>query len=189
MVCTRTYWRSASRSRLHKTDKRSTALRRRAEPKGRHSPAQGGGPRDVRSQVRPAAVLQHYAVRSMWRFPQVFCRHAVRRLQIYLSHKVLYKRGYEMYQQVKRRNGSRRGEDQPPYSSSFREIRQHECKLVLPLRLYFAIRKEELQKVHWYVLSMIRKEVLETNVLKNAALLATHNVCTLSPISVACPWR
>jgi hypothetical protein len=43
-------------------------------------PEERGSPRTVWPQVRPAAVLQHHALRTLWRLPQVCCWHAMHRL-------------------------------------------------------------------------------------------------------------
>ena len=55
-----------------------------AKPQRCRAATQGRDPRAVWSQIRDTAILQHHALRSLWRLSQILGRHAVRRLQIYL---------------------------------------------------------------------------------------------------------
>jgi hypothetical protein len=60
-----------------KTHPQQAGLRRWSWSQGCRSPTQGRGRRTVWPQVRAAAVLQHYALLALRRFPQILSGHAV----------------------------------------------------------------------------------------------------------------
>jgi len=117
------------------TRKKQAAIRCRSWTKGRHSPTQRRGHRAVRPQIRATAILQHYALCTLWRIPQVRCRHAVFGLQVHLPQEVLPRGGDQVYHTVERRDRSRRGETEPSHSASLRKLLQYGRKLVLSLRV------------------------------------------------------
>lgn len=129
----------------------STTIRYRTEPSRCRPPEEGRSPREAGTQVHHAAILQHHALCSLRRFLEVCCRHAVCRLQIYLSSQMLSQGRHQVYQQGQLRDRSRRGEDQPPYPSSFRRICQHLGQLVLPLRLFASLWTQECQAMLRYL--------------------------------------
>lgn len=102
----------------------SSALRHRSQSSRCRAPEEGRGSREAGSQIRYPAVLQHHALRSLWRVPEVRYGHAMCGLQIYLPPQMLPQGSHQMYQQSQLRDRPRRGEDQPPHSSPFRGLLQ-----------------------------------------------------------------
>ena len=62
-----------------------------------YPPAQRRGSRTVWPQIRPTAILQHYALCALWRFFKVCGRHAMCRLQIHLPQELLSKSCHKVY--------------------------------------------------------------------------------------------
>jgi hypothetical protein len=118
----------------------SATIRYWSEPSGCRPTEEGRSSRKAGTQVCHSTVLQYHALCSVWRFLEICRRHAMCRLQVYMSPQVLSEGCHQMYQQGKLRNRPRRGEDQPPYSTSVRDLLQPLCQLVLPLRVPTAFR-------------------------------------------------
>ena len=76
------------------TQQGKAEFRCRIRAKRCRSATQRGGHGAVRPQVPHAAVLQHHAMRALWRIPQECRGYAVRGLQIYLSQELFSQSGY-----------------------------------------------------------------------------------------------
>lgn len=74
-----------------------TTIRHRIEPSGCRPSEEGRSPREAGSQVRYAAILQHYALRSLRRLLEICGRHAVCRLQVYMPPQVLSQGRHQVY--------------------------------------------------------------------------------------------
>ena len=131
------------------THKKQTAIRCWTWAQGCHSPAQRRSRGAVWSQVCSATVLQHYALRTLRRIPEICCGDAVLRLQVHLPQEVLPESCHQMYHAVECRNGSRRGKTQSPHSTSFYDFLQHGGELVLSLWIHTATRTETNAKMLW----------------------------------------
>jgi classical protein kinase C len=81
-------------------EQRKDGLRQQTRPPRRRPPAKGRSARAVWPQVRPAAVLQHHALRSVRGTAQERGRHAMRRLQVYLPQGLLQESRHQVHHAV-----------------------------------------------------------------------------------------
>lgn len=75
-----------------------SSFRYRSEPSRCRASEEGRRPREAGSQVHYPAILQHHALCTLWRISQICCRHAMRRLQIYLPQEMLPQGRHQVYQ-------------------------------------------------------------------------------------------
>lgn len=90
-----------------KTKQGQAEFRHWLGPQGRSAPTQGRSHGAIRPQICSTAVLQHHALRALWRVLEECGWYAVRRLQIHLSQELFRQSRHQMYQQIERRNGPR----------------------------------------------------------------------------------
>lgn len=76
---------------------RAQTLRCRTRPQRSHQTAQRRSGGTVRPQIRTTDLLQHHALRPLRRFPQIHCRHAVRRLPLDMPQEMLLQRRHKVH--------------------------------------------------------------------------------------------